>query len=304
MQPKLSALTSAVHDQAAGVLGDNAFVFGGAGPTAPGTYDTIQSIAPTDKKAAVVGKLPQPRTGATAFTDSGGPSPNVVQPTARLYYLVRAPDVPQMRALYERVVKIAEGAALMTETSLAVEFDGGSAELLQNAVLEQAMHDIAVRLGPVPFDDADRRLAQPFLATVSPAEVAMARAMAGIDASDPSPLHDGIIPFDATAPRQRAGGSTDVGDVSWVVPTVQCTGAVAALGTPAHAWQLVAQGKMAAAHKGMIHAAKIMGATAASLLTDDGLLARARDEFDTRITQRPYDCPIPEGVLAPPLRER
>ena len=239
-----------------------------------------------------------------AFVDSGGPSPNVVQPTARLYYLVRAPDVPQMRALYERVVKIAEGAALMTETSLAVEFDGGSAELLQNAVLEQAMHDIAVRLGPVPFDDADRRLAQPFLATVSPAEVAMARAMAGIDASDPSPLHDGIIPFDATAPRQRAGGSTDVGDVSWVVPTVQCTGAVAALGTPAHAWQLVAQGKMAAAHKGMIHAAKIMGATAASLLTDHGLLARARDEFDTRITQRPYDCPIPEGVLAPPLRAR
>ena len=120
-----------------------------------------------------------------AFVDSGGPSPNVVQPTARLYYLVRAPDVPQMRALYERVVKIAEGAALMTETSLDVEFDGGSSELLPNAVLEQAMHDIAVRLGPVPFDDADRRLAQPFVATVSPAEVAMARAMAGIDASIP-----------------------------------------------------------------------------------------------------------------------
>jgi aminobenzoyl-glutamate utilization protein B len=239
-----------------------------------------------------------------AFVDSGGPSPNVVQPTARLYYLVRAPDVPQMRALYERVVKIAEGAALMTETSLDVEFDGGSSELLPNAVLEQAMHDIAVRLGPVPFDDADRRLAQPFVATVSPAEVAMARAMAGIDASDPSPLHDGIVPFDATAPRKRAGASTDVGDVSWVVPTVQCAGAVAALGTPVHSWQLVAQGKMAAAHKGMIHAAKIMGSTAASLFADDGLLAKARDEFDTKIAQRPYDCPIPDGVLAPPLRAR
>ena len=239
-----------------------------------------------------------------AFVDSGGPSPNVVQPAARLYYIVRAPDVPQMRALYERVIKIAEGAALMTETSLAVEFDGGSSELLPNAVLERAMHDIAVRLGPVPFDDADRRLAQPFVATVSPAEVAMARAMAGIDASDPSPLHDGIIPFDATAPRQRAGASTDVGDVSWVVPTVQCAGAVAALGTPVHSWQLVAQGKMAAAHKGMIHAAKIMGSTAARLLADDGLLAKARDEFDTRIAQRPYDCPIPDGVLAPPLRAR
>jgi aminobenzoyl-glutamate utilization protein B len=248
--------------------------------------------------------MPQDSRIHYAFVDSGGPSPNVVQPTARLYYIVRAPDVPQMRALYERVIKIAEGAALMTETSLEVEFDGGCSELLPNAILDQAMHDIAVRLGPVPFDDADRTLAQPFVATVSPAELRMTRAMAGIDASDPSPLHDGIIPFDAAAPRQRAGGSTDVGDVSWVVPTVQCAGAVAALGTPVHSWQLVAQGKMAAAHKGMIHAAKIMGSAAASLLADDGLLARARDEFDTRIAQRPYDCPIPDGVLAPPLRAR
>jgi aminobenzoyl-glutamate utilization protein B len=227
-----------------------------------------------------------------------------VQSTARLYYLVRAPDVAQVRALYERVVKIAEGAALMTETSLEVEFDGGSAELLPNVVLDQAMHDIAVRLGPVPFDDADRSLARPFLATVGPAEVEMTRAMAGIAASDASPLHEGIVPFDATAPRPRMGGSTDVGDVSWVVPTVQCGGAVAALGTPAHSWQLVAQGKMAAAHKGMIHAAKIMGSTAASLLTDDALLTRAREEFDTRIARRPYDSPIPDGVVAPPLRAR
>jgi aminobenzoyl-glutamate utilization protein B len=239
-----------------------------------------------------------------AFTDAGGPSPNVVQSTARLYYIVRAPDVPQMRALYERVVKIAQGAALMTETSLAVEFDGGCSELLPNTVLDQAMHDIAVGLGPVPFDDADRALARPFLATVGPAEVAKTRAAAGIKASDPSPLHDGISPFDAAAPRATMGGSTDVGDVSWVVPTVQCGGAVAALGTPAHSWQLVAQGKMAAAHKGMIHAAKIMGATAASLLADDSLLAKARDEFDARIAQRPYDCPIPDGVVAPPLRVR
>ena len=100
------------------------------------------------------------------------------------------------------------------------------------------------------------------------------------------------------------GGSTDVGDVSWVVPTVQCTTAVAALGTPAHSWQLTGQGKMPAAHKGMLHAAKVMGATAARMLADAGLLAAARAEFDTRIAQRPYDCPIPDGVIAPPLRAR
>jgi aminobenzoyl-glutamate utilization protein B len=237
-----------------------------------------------------------------AFVDSGGPSPNVVQPTARLYYIVRAPSVPQMRALYERVVKVAEGAALMTETTAQMEFDGGSSELLPNDVLEHAMHDIIAQIGPVPFDDTDRSRARPFLATVSGAEVAATRSAAGIDEADPTPLHDGVIPFDAGAPRPTAGASTDVGDVSWVVPTIQCTTAVAALGTPMHSWQLVAQGKLAAAHKGMIHAAKAMGSMAASLLTDDRLLARARDEFDARIGQRPYDCPIPDGVLPPPLR--
>jgi aminobenzoyl-glutamate utilization protein B len=237
-----------------------------------------------------------------AFTDAGGLSPNVVQPTASLYYIVRAPDVPQMRALYERVIKVAQGAALMTETTLTVEFDGGTSELLPNTVLELAMQDIMLGLGPVPFDDADRSRAQPFIAAMSPAEVAGIKQMTGISDLGSAPLHQGIVRFDATAPRQRFGGSTDVGDVSWVVPTVQCTTATSALGTGIHAWQMVAQGKLPAAHKGMIHAAKIMGSTVAGLLTDDSLLAKAKDEFNARISERPYDCPIPDGVLAPPLR--
>ena len=239
-----------------------------------------------------------------AFVDAGGPSPNVVQAAARLMYLVRAPSVPQLRTLYDRVVKVAQGAALMTETTLGVEFDGGSSELLANTVLEQAMHDIMTGLGPVPFDDADSSRAGPFLATVSPAELAGLKRAARIDEADPAPLHHGITPFDAAAPRLSAGGSTDVGDVSWVVPTVQCTTATAALGTAAHSWQFVAQGKLPAAHKGMVHAAKVIGATAARLLSDAGLLAAAKAEFDARISRRPYDCPIPDGVLAPPLRAR
>jgi aminobenzoyl-glutamate utilization protein B len=233
-----------------------------------------------------------------AFVGAGGPSPNVVQPTASLYYIVRALTVPLVRALYERVVKIAEGAALMTETSLEIDFHGGCSELLPNDVLEQAMYDIMARIGPVPFDDADRARAQPFLATVGPA----GGRLAGVNGADPSPLHEGILAFNPDAPRVTAGASTDVGDVSWVVPTVQCTAAVNALGTPLHSWQLVAQGKLPAAHKGMIHAAKVMGSMAVSLLTDSALLAVAREEFDARIGQRPYDSPIPDGILAPPLR--
>jgi aminobenzoyl-glutamate utilization protein B len=71
-----------------------------------------------------------------------------------------------------------------------------------------------------------------------------------------------------------------------------------------HSWQFVAQGKLGAAHKGLIHAATIMATTCATLLSDPDLLGRARQEFETRLVERPYDNPIPAGTLAPPLRPR
>ena len=126
--------------------------------------------------------------------------------------------------------------------------------------------------------------------------------MAWVSLGDAGSLHDGVVPFEPSAGRLTMGGSTDVGDVSWVVPTVQCSTAVAALGTLAHSWQMTGQGKLPAAHKGMLHAAKVMGATAARMLADADLLAAAMAEFGARLADRPYDCPIPDGVIAPPLR--
>jgi aminobenzoyl-glutamate utilization protein B len=237
-----------------------------------------------------------------AFVDAGGPSPNVVQASARLYYIVRAPNVPDMRSLYDRVVKVAQGAALMTETELEIEFDGGCSELLENTVLDQAMSEEFGRLGPVPFDDEDQARAEPFLATIGTTELGYIKKAAHILPDDHGALHSGVTPFDPGAERRTMGGSTDVGDVSWVVPTVQCTTAVGALGTPAHSWQMTGQGKLPAAHKGMLHAAKVMGATASRMLADPGLLAAARAEFERRLAERPYDCPIPDGVIAPPIR--
>jgi aminobenzoyl-glutamate utilization protein B len=237
-----------------------------------------------------------------AFLDAGGPSPNVVQSSVRLYYVVRAANVPAMRSLYERVIKVAKGAALMTETDLEIEFDGGSSELLGNTALEQAMSEELERLGPVPFDDEDRARAEPFLATISADELARTRKAAQIPPDDNRSLHGSVRPFDLDADRPTMGGSTDVGDVSWVVPTVQCTTAVAALGTPGHSWQMTGQGKLPAAHKGMLHAAKVMGATVARMLTDADLMDAAKSEFAARLAERPYDCPIPDDIVAPPLR--
>jgi aminobenzoyl-glutamate utilization protein B len=94
-------------------------------------------------------------------------------------------------------------------------------------------------------------------------------------------------------------GSTDVTDVSWAVPTVQAYVATCAIGTPFHSWQLTAQGKSAAAHKGMIHAAKIMAATARALIVDPDLLAAAQSEHAANLAKTPYICPLDHDVMPP-----
>ena len=98
-------------------------------------------------------------------------------------------------------------------------------------------------------------------------------------------------------------GSTDVGDVSWVVPTVQARVATCAIGTPFHTWQTVAQGKAPAAHKGMVHAAKIMASTACILISDPKKLNEAKEAFKKHIQKDPYLCPIPNGVKPPIIKD-
>lgn len=111
------------------------------------------------------------------------------------------------------------------------------------------------------------------------------------------PLADFVVTL-GSAPA-AAQGSTDVGDVSWVVPLVQAWVATCAIGTPFHSWQLTAQGKMPAAHKGMVHAAKIMAATGRDLFTRPDLLAAAKADHSARLAHDPYVCPMPPEVLPP-----
>jgi aminobenzoyl-glutamate utilization protein B len=95
-------------------------------------------------------------------------------------------------------------------------------------------------------------------------------------------------------------GSTDVGDVSWVVPTVQARLATHAIGTPGHSWQITAQGKSGQAKKGMVHAAKVMAGVAVEALNDATLIARAKADHKSRTDATPYDCPLP-AELSPPI---
>ena len=94
-------------------------------------------------------------------------------------------------------------------------------------------------------------------------------------------------------------GSTDVGDVSWVVPTVQAHAPTVAIGTPFHTWQVVAQGQSPAAHKAMVQVAKAMAATGAALVQDPDLLAEAKADLAARIGARGYSSPLPAEVQPP-----
>ena len=236
-----------------------------------------------------------------AITNSGGISPNVVQASADVLYLVRAPNVRQAQALYERVCNVARGAALMTETTLTIEVDKACSNTLPNEALELALYENLKRMGPVPFDDADRAFAEQIRESLTEEHIRSSFETYGAtDVNLSLPLHDGLVPFDGTAlPRS---GSTDVGDVSWIAPTAQVTGACWAIGTPGHSWQVVAQGKSRAAHKAMLHAARALAATALDAIESPELLTRAKAELREKTGGHPYVCPIPADVVPPSQR--
>ncbi|MBC7635543.1 MAG: amidohydrolase [Acetobacteraceae bacterium] len=235
-----------------------------------------------------------------AMLDGGGVAPNVVQARAKVRYAIRARELPELWPLIERVKKVAEGAAMMTETKVAVEVVSAVSNLLGNTPLEQAMYRAFERLGPPQFDDADRDYARQIQTTLSAEDITSAFRRVGAKPDLTKPLCDAIVPLDAKGAPMM--GSTDVGDVSWVVPTVQARGATYAIGTPGHSWQLTAQGKSGIAHKGMIHVAKIMAATAVEALNNPAVIEAAKADYAARTADNPYVCPLPTDVM-PPIRK-
>ena len=237
-----------------------------------------------------------------AYLDAGGVAPNVVQARATVRQLVRARDLPGLRALIARVHKIAEGAALMTETRVEANVFTGVANLMGNRPLEEVMQAEMERLGPVPFDAADEAFARDIQKTLTEEDIAATFRRIGMAPRDGLALCDFVAPLDR--PHDGGEGSTDVGDVSWAVPTVQARVATCAVGTPFHTWQVVAQGKAPAAHKGMEHAAKVMAATAVRLISDPALLAKAQAEHRAKLDKTPYESPLPPEtrppIIAPP----
>ena len=195
----------------------------------------------------------------------GGKAPNIVPETAEVYYYVRHPEPTMVVELFDRVVAAAEGAAMGTGTRMEYEVMHGNFPLLRNDVLAEALHANLKRLGGIEYDED---------------EVEFATALRSTLFGDLRPL-DAVTGIEPFRYRQKMG-STDVGDVSWNVPTAGFGTATWVPGTPAHSWQAVAAGGMSIGHKGMVLAARVLAETSRQLLTDAQLIRRATAEFEER----------------------
>ncbi len=195
---------------------------------------------------------------------SGGKAPNVVPDYAEVYYYVRHPKRDQVKQIFNRVVNAAKAAALGTETKMEYEIIGGTHDLLLNKSLAEVMQKNLVSVGGVIYTAEERAFAEKIQSSFN------FKYPAVDEAANIKPLK---VETDA------GGGSTDVGDVSYAVPTVGLRAATWAPGTPAHSWQAVACGGTEIGTKGMNVAAKTMAMTAIDLFTKPALIQQAKEEF-------------------------
>ena len=237
-----------------------------------------------------------------SFLDAGGVSPNVVQPTAKVLYMVRGNNVRSAKALLARVNKIAQGAALMTETSFTSRQIDGTSDTVSNTVLEELIYE-NLKAAPLPTYTAEEEAFAAAMKSTCGEPIVPGDAcridrnvkaqISKLTDGGKLPLNNFVMPYVPSS--LMSPGSTDVGDVSWLAPTAQFTTATWVSGSPGHSWQNVATGKSSVAHKGLLLAAKVLAATTADLMEQPDILAKAREEFQ-EATALGYDCPIGKEV--------
>ena len=240
-----------------------------------------------------------------SILDAGGVSPNVVQHQASVLYMIRSNFVKDCMALHQRVDKIAQGAALMTDTTIERRFVDGLSDTVCNHALEKVLYDNFSQLGVPPCTAEEHAFMEALSATYEGRDVP-----GGVGAeNDPAfaekvkamqtgHFNDFLMPL-YQGPAFNAG-STDVGDVSYQCPTAQIHVAVWPNHVPCHSWQVVSCNKTPMAHKATVHAGKVLCAAAIDLLEQPALLEAAKAEFRQR-TAGGYTCPIPADAVPAPL---
>lgn len=236
-----------------------------------------------------------------AYLDCGGSAPNVVQEKSSLLYFVRAPKLTQCAEILERIKKIAQGAALMTETQVKISVSGGLSDMIPNQTLAEVLSESLVQQGGPDFTQQDYELAQSFLEAI-PEPIRKEWVQKAADAAgeplsefEKHPLDRSVAPFDPALMNLVVTGSSDVGDVSRIVPTPQVTLTATVPGTSPHTWQFTAQVGTSLGGRASVAAAKVLGLACEKLFDDPALVQKAKEELARRCPEG-YQCPIPEGM--------
>ena len=241
-----------------------------------------------------------------SFLDVGGPSPNVVQPTASVLYMVRSDNVRNAKELLERVHNIARGACLMTGTTVSIRQVDGTASTLSNTVLERLIQK-NLEAAPLPvYSGAERTFIEAIHNTYDCRDLPgtghkydwrVRKQVRDWTWDGQNAINDFVMPY--VPSDYMSPGSTDVGDVSWLTPTAQFSAATWASNCPGHSWQMVSTGKTSFAHKAMLYAGMVLAGTAADLMTSPDILTDAREEFRETAASG-YDCPLEPNLVAEP----
>ena len=216
----------------------------------------------------------------------GGLAPNVVPDLAEVYYYVRHPEMRLVEELFNRVVKTAEGAAIGTDTKMTYEVMHGNYSLLPNDIIQKIMHQNLATFGGIKYSDKEIEYAKTIYKTFL----------------EPT-MEIGSQEFVSDYTTSHSYGSTDVGDVSWVVPTAGIRIATWVPGTAAHSWQAVAAGGTSIGLKGAELAARTISATAVEIFTNPYIIQEAKQELESRVGAS-FEYKALLGDRKPPLNYR
>lgn len=239
-----------------------------------------------------------------AITDAGGTAPNVVQANAEVYYMIRAPKAATVQAVYERVNKIAQGAAMMTETQVEILFEKACSDLLIHQELNDVLQANMESIPLYPLTQEELAYAQAMCDTLGakgnpPGSIKYLTPEQAqwVSQQDQMPVPHYVMPRILHSGVDSASG--DSGDVSYVCPTAEIFTATWATGTYAHTWQATAQGKSGLAHKAMLFAGKVLAGATIDLMNDPGKLALAWEEHRKLVGDKPFVSPIPKDTPLP-----
>lgn len=221
-----------------------------------------------------------------AYVDGGGAA-NVVPATASASVWVRDNEMPSVLELYERMQKMAEGAAIAANVDVDVKLVAGTYNLLQNKELAKIVHANLRMLGPIEFTPVENEFAKEL-------QQALGVPAVGLN-GQPEPLDLEATDID--------GGSTDTADVSWVVPTLEFGVATAPTDIPWHSWGVVAASGMSIGHRGMTHASKALATSLVDLYTSPEKIAAAKAQLREDLAGLSYRAYIPDGPPPVPVPE-